>query len=233
MPEEGAGGAPGCDHRHRPHRLSEPGQQRPVLSVHLPRRARLRRDDDHRRDGDRRGARDRRAGAGRAVPRSSPRAYGGEPLPLRPEYLIPKPFDPRLMMRIAPAVAKAAIDIGRRDCARSTTWTPTAKSCRASSIRSGTIDEADLRPRRKTAPKRVVYAEGEEERVLRAVQIVVDEQTRPADPDRPARASIEQRIENSACACSRARLRPRQHRDDHATATSGRRYLRRCRRARA
>ena len=62
----GEGGAPRRDHRHRPHRLPEPGQQRPVLPVHLPRRARLRRDDDHRRDGDRRGARDRRAGAGRA-----------------------------------------------------------------------------------------------------------------------------------------------------------------------
>ena len=54
-----------CDHRHRPHRLPEPDQQRPLLSLHLPRRARLRSDDDHGRDGDRRGACDRRARAGR------------------------------------------------------------------------------------------------------------------------------------------------------------------------
>ena len=62
----GARGAQRRDRRHRAHRLPEPDQQRPLLPVHLPRRARLRRDDDHGRDGDRRGARHRRAGAGRA-----------------------------------------------------------------------------------------------------------------------------------------------------------------------
>ena len=71
------------DHGHRPHRLPEPGQQRPVLPVHLPRRARLRRDDDHRRDGDRRGARDRRAGAGRAE-RSGGRGLRGRDAVVRP-----------------------------------------------------------------------------------------------------------------------------------------------------
>jgi hypothetical protein len=59
-------GAPRRDHGHGPHRLSEPGQQRPVLPVHLPRRARLGRDHDHRRNGNRRGARDCRPGPGRA-----------------------------------------------------------------------------------------------------------------------------------------------------------------------
>ncbi len=62
----GQGRAARRHHRHRAHRLPEPGQQRPVLPVHLPRRARLRRDDGDRRDGNRRCARHRRAGAGRA-----------------------------------------------------------------------------------------------------------------------------------------------------------------------
>jgi malate dehydrogenase (oxaloacetate-decarboxylating)(NADP+) len=57
-------------------------------------------------------------------------AYAGEQLAFGPEYLIPKPFDPRLMMKIAPAVAQAAADSGVA-CARSPTWTPTARSCRA------------------------------------------------------------------------------------------------------
>ena len=61
------GGAARRGHRHRPLRLSEPGQQRPVLSVHLPRRARRRRDDDQRGDEARVRARDRRPRAGRAV----------------------------------------------------------------------------------------------------------------------------------------------------------------------
>jgi malate dehydrogenase (oxaloacetate-decarboxylating)(NADP+) len=59
-------------------------------------------------------------------------AYAGQQLSFGPEYLIPKPFDPRLMMKIAPAVAKAAPTAAWR-CARSRTWTPTARSCRASS----------------------------------------------------------------------------------------------------
>ena len=61
------GGAARLPHRHRPLRLSEPGQQLAVLPVHLPRRARLRRDDDQRGDEARRGARARRARAGRAL----------------------------------------------------------------------------------------------------------------------------------------------------------------------
>jgi malate dehydrogenase (oxaloacetate-decarboxylating)(NADP+) len=60
-------------------------------------------------------------------------AYAGEKLSFGPEYLIPKPFDPRLMMKIAPAVAKAAEESGVARV-RSRTWTPTATSCRASSM---------------------------------------------------------------------------------------------------
>jgi malate dehydrogenase (oxaloacetate-decarboxylating)(NADP+) len=107
----GEGRAARRDHRDRPLGLSEPGQQRPVLPVHLPRRARRRRDDDHRRDEARGRARDRRAGDGRAV-RDRGAAYGQEDIRFGPEYLIPKPFDPRLIVQIAPAVAQAAMDSG-------------------------------------------------------------------------------------------------------------------------
>ena len=59
--------------------------------------------------------------------------YGEENLAFGAEYLIPKPFDPRLITRIAPAVAQAAMDSGVAERARSPTWMPTASSCRSSS----------------------------------------------------------------------------------------------------
>ena len=116
-----------------------------------------------------------------------PRPTPGEQLTFGPEYLIPKPFDPRLMMKIAPAVAKAAADSGRGAAPDRRTWTPTARSCRAFVYASGTTMKP-IFAAAKTAPKkRVAYAEGEEERVLRAVQIVVDEGLARPDADRPAR----------------------------------------------
>ncbi len=100
-------------------------------------------------------------------------AYGEQDVKFGPEYLIPKPFDPRLIVMIAPAVARAAM---------------------ASGVATRPIEDFDAYHERllqlvyhsgllmkpifqaaKKAPKRVVYAEGEEERVLRAVQVVVDE----------------------------------------------------------
>ena len=83
-----------------------------VLPLHLPRRARLRRDHDHGGDGDRGGARARRTGAGRAERGGGRGLRGRQQLSFGPEYLIPKPFDPRLMIKIAPAVAKAAAESG-------------------------------------------------------------------------------------------------------------------------
>jgi malic enzyme len=59
-------------------------------------------------------------------------AYAGATLSFGPEYLIPKPFDPRLMIQIAPAVAEAAM-APAWPRGRSPTWWPTARSCRASS----------------------------------------------------------------------------------------------------
>ncbi len=95
----------------RPTTLTE-GQQRTLLPVHLPRRAGRRRDGDQRRDEAGGGACDCRAGPCRAERSEWPPAYGDQDLSFGPEYIIPKPFDPRLIVKIAPAVAKAAMDSG-------------------------------------------------------------------------------------------------------------------------
>ena len=101
-------------------------------------------------------------------------AYTGEQLAFGPEYLIPKPFDPRLMMKIAPAVAKAAADSGvaLRPIADMDAYRERLQSF---VYASGTTMKPIFTAARKALKKRVAYAEGEEERVLRAAQIVVDE----------------------------------------------------------
>jgi len=119
-------------------------------------------------------------------------AYGADDVTFGADYLIPKPFDPRLITKIAPAVARAAMDSG---------------------VATRPIDDFDAYGQRltqfvyhsgllmkpifeaaKKSPKRIVYAEGEDERVLRAVQVVVDEGlARPILVGRPA--IVAQRIE--------------------------------------
>ena len=100
-------------------------------------------------------------------------AYGGQDLKFGPEYLIPRPFDPRLISSIAPAVARAAMDSGV-----ATRPLADLEAYRASLTQfvyhSGLIMKP-LFSAAKAAPRRIVYAEGEDERVLRAVQIVYDE----------------------------------------------------------
>jgi malate dehydrogenase (oxaloacetate-decarboxylating)(NADP+) len=100
--------------------------------------------------------------------------------------LIPKPFDPRLMMKIAPAVAKAAHDSGV--ALRPITDMDAYRNKLQSFVyASGTTMKPIFDAARKAVKKRVAYAEGEEERVLRAVQIVVDERlARPTLIGRPA-----------------------------------------------
>jgi malate dehydrogenase (oxaloacetate-decarboxylating)(NADP+) len=100
-------------------------------------------------------------------------AYAGEDLAFGPEYLIPKPFDPRLMVIVPPAVARAAMESG---VATRPIDDFDAYRERLSQFiyHSGLIMQPVFSDARH-APKRVVYAEGEEERVLRAVQVVVDE----------------------------------------------------------
>jgi malate dehydrogenase (oxaloacetate-decarboxylating)(NADP+) len=101
-------------------------------------------------------------------------AYAGEQLAFGPEYLIPKPFDPRLMMKIAPAVAKAAADSGvaLRPISDMDAYRERLQSF---VYASGTTMKPIFTAAKKALKKRVAYAEGEEERVLRAAQIVVDE----------------------------------------------------------
>ena len=120
-------------------------------------------------------------------------AYVGEKLVFGPEYLIPKPFDPRLMMKIASAVAKAAADSGvaRRPIQDMEAYIEKLQSF---VYASGSIMKPIYAAAKLGAKKRVCFAEGEEERVLRAVQIVVDEGlAKPTLIGRPA--IIAQRIE--------------------------------------
>jgi len=101
-------------------------------------------------------------------------AYAGEKLAFGPEYLIPKPFDPRLMMKIAPAVAKAAADSGvaLRPIADMEAYRARLQNF---VYASGTTMKPIFDAAKRASKKRVAFAEGEEERVLRAVQILVDE----------------------------------------------------------
>jgi malate dehydrogenase (oxaloacetate-decarboxylating)(NADP+) len=101
-------------------------------------------------------------------------AYAGEQLAFGPEYLIPKPFDPRLMMKIAPAVAQAAADSGvaLRPIADMDAYRERLQSF---VYASGTTMRPIFAMAKNALKKRVAFAEGEDERVLRATQIVVDE----------------------------------------------------------
>ncbi len=113
-------------------------------------------------------------------------AYAGATLSFGPEYLIPKPFDPRLMMRIAPAVAQAAMDSGvaARPIAD---WDAYREKLQSFVYASGNTMKPIFTAAKRAPNKRVAYAEGEEERVLRAAQVVVDEGlARPTLVGRPA-----------------------------------------------
>ncbi len=120
-------------------------------------------------------------------------AYAGANLSFGPEYLIPKPFDPRLMMKIAPAVAQAAAESGVA-IRPITDMAAYRERLQAFVYASGTMMRPIFALAKQAKAKRVAYAEGEEERVLRAVQVVVDEGlARPTLIGRPA--VIAQRIE--------------------------------------
>ncbi|HVG51575.1 MAG TPA: NADP-dependent malic enzyme, partial [Xanthobacteraceae bacterium] len=119
------------------------------------------------------------------------RATGGEARSFGSGSLIPNPFDPRLILRIAPAVARAAMESG---VATRPIENFDQYQARLDGFvfRSGFI----MKPvftQAKTAPKRVVYAEGEDERILRAAQVVVEEGlAKPILIGRPA--VVEQRL---------------------------------------
>ncbi len=101
-------------------------------------------------------------------------AYGGAAPVFGPDYIIPKPFDPRLILQIAPAVAKAAIASGvaTRPIEDFAAY---RHGLEVFVYRSGQLMRPVFEAARKLSPRRIVYADGEDERVLRAVQTVVDE----------------------------------------------------------
>ncbi|MFB9952604.1 NADP-dependent malic enzyme [Rhizobium puerariae] len=104
------------------------------------------------------------------------KAYSGDTPVFGPDYLIPSPFDPRLILRIAPAVAKAAAESGVAarpiqdfdaylDQLNRFVW------------RSGFIMKPIFTAAKSAEKKRVIFAEGEDERVLRAAQVLLEEKT--------------------------------------------------------
>ncbi|HEY6510571.1 MAG TPA: NADP-dependent malic enzyme, partial [Burkholderiaceae bacterium] len=112
-------------------------------------------------------------------------AYAGTSLSFGPDYLIPKPFDPRLMMRVAPAVAKAAQESGVavRPIADLEAYRDKLQTF---VYASGTTMKPIFTLAKRATRKKVAFCEGEEERVLRAVQVVVDENlARPTLIGRP------------------------------------------------
>ena len=120
-------------------------------------------------------------------------AYSATPMQFGPEYLIPKPFDPRLIVRIAPAVARAAIESGV-----ATRPIVDFDAYRAQLeqfvYHSGNFMKPIFASAKRAQRKRILYAEGEDERVLRAIQVVIDENlARPILVGRPE--VIERRIE--------------------------------------
>jgi malate dehydrogenase (oxaloacetate-decarboxylating)(NADP+) len=120
------------------------------------------------------------------------RAYGGRTFTFGPDSIIPQPFDPRLIVQLAPAVAKAAMDSGV--AARPIADLGAYKEKLNAFVFRTTLLMKPVFARAKADRKRIVYAEGEEETVLRAVQDVVDEGiAKPILVGRPA--VIESRIQ--------------------------------------
>ena len=107
------------------------------------------------------------------VPDSVIKAYGNTKFSFGRDYLIPKPFDPRVLLHVAPAVAKAAIDSGvaRREIGDLDKYTESLEALqgRSKEIMRTLINKA------KSDRKRVVFPEGDNDKILRACQILVDE----------------------------------------------------------
>jgi malate dehydrogenase (oxaloacetate-decarboxylating)(NADP+) len=101
-------------------------------------------------------------------------AYGGAAPVFGPEYIIPKPFDPRLILEIAPSVARAAMDSGvaRRPIADFDTY---RRDLERFVFRSGQLMHPVFEAAKQAPKRRIVFAEGEDERVLRAAQMLVDD----------------------------------------------------------
>ncbi len=130
-------------------------------------------------------------------------AYNIENLSFGPDYLIPKPFDPRLIVMIAPAVAKAAMDSGV--ATRPIEDFDAYRQRLTQFVYHSGLLMKPIFAAAKKSPQRIVYAEGEDERVLRAVQVVVDEGlAKPILVGRPA--VIERRLDRYGL-----RMKPARH----------------------
>jgi malate dehydrogenase (oxaloacetate-decarboxylating)(NADP+) len=128
-------------------------------------------------------------------------AYGEQSLRFGPEYLIPKPFDPRLIVKIAPAVARAAMDSGvaTRPIADFEAYN---NQLLQFVYHSGLIMKPIFSAAKEGPRRRIVLSEGEDERTLRAAQVVIDEGlARPILIGRPG--VVERRIERNGL-----RIRP-------------------------
>ncbi|MGV8949267.1 MAG: NADP-dependent malic enzyme [Candidatus Paracaedibacter sp.] len=120
-------------------------------------------------------------------------AYGGEMHNFGPNYIIPKPFDPRLIMEIAPVVAKAAMDTGV--ATRPLADLEAYREKMSEHVYRSAMVMKPIFQKAKANPKRVTFVEGEDVRVLRATQILVDEGiAKPILIGRPA--VIEKRIKH-------------------------------------
>jgi malate dehydrogenase (oxaloacetate-decarboxylating)(NADP+) len=129
-------------------------------------------------------------------------AYGTEDTRFGPEYLIPKPFDPRLIVNIAPAVAKAAMESGV--ATRPIVDFDAYHERLLQFVYHSGLLMKPIFIAAKHAPKRIVFCEGEEERVLRAVQVVIDEGlAKPILIGRPP--VIERRIQRYGLRLTRGR----------------------------
>ncbi|MFQ5661222.1 MAG: NADP-dependent malic enzyme [Gammaproteobacteria bacterium] len=118
------------------------------------------------------------------APDSVVAAYSGEHIKFGPDYLIPNPFDPRLITKLAPAIAKAAMDSGV--ATRPIEDLEHYREQLSQYVFQTVIVMRPIFERAKQDPKRLVYAEGEEDKILRAVQAVVDESiARPVLVGRP------------------------------------------------
>ncbi|HET8655771.1 MAG TPA: NADP-dependent malic enzyme [Longimicrobiaceae bacterium] len=125
------------------------------------------------------------------VPEAVERAYGDEHFHFGPEYLIPKPFDPRIMLWVAPAVAEAAMATG---VARLQIDLELYRYELESRLGRGREVMRDIINRARRHPKRIVFPEGENDRIIRAAARIVEEGlARPVLVGRPAR--IRQRAE--------------------------------------
>ncbi|WP_378950757.1 NADP-dependent malic enzyme [Mesorhizobium sp. ANAO-SY3R2] len=102
------------------------------------------------------------------------RAYSGETPTFGPNFLIPSPFDPRLILRIAPAVAKAACETGVAS-RPITDFAAYVDKLNRFVFRSGLVMKPIFSNAKQAPSKRVIYADGEDERVLRAAQVVLEE----------------------------------------------------------